>query len=138
MALPDVQKRSVGDASLIGIGVGVVVLALYVVGGIVVAKWGVSEFFARLTVEIVGGLLFAGALAVAVFAIPVAAYLRYRVVSPLVVLLLVIVAWLAQGFATGVLSIQTVFGLALYAMYLSPLYVVLYVVVGWVEVRVRN
>jgi len=138
MALPDVQKRSVGDASLIGIGVGVVVLALYVVGGIVVAKWGVSEFFARLTVEIVGWLFLASALAVAVFAIPVAAYLRYRVVTPLVVLLLVIVAWLAQGFATGVLSIQTVFGLALYAMYLSPLYVVLYVVVGWVEVRVRN
>lgn len=137
MALPDVQKSSTGTAALIGIAIGVGMLALYIVGGIVVAQWGLSEFFDRLTFEIVGLLLLAGAFAVAVLAIPVAAYLRYRVVSPVVVLLLVIVAWLAQGFATGILSIQTVFGLALYAMYLSPLYVVLYLVVGWVEYRVR-
>lgn len=138
MALPDVQKRSTGAAALIGIGIGVGVLALYVVGGIVVAQWGLAEFFDRLTLEIIGWLFLAGALAVAVFAIPAAAYLRYRVVSPLVVLLLVIVAWLVQGFATGILSIQTVFGLALYAMYLSPLYLVLYLIGGWVEYRVRN
>lgn len=129
------QSRSLGVASLVGVGVGVSVLGLYVVGGLVVAGWSVDDFLAHLDVEVLGSLLLAGGIAVSCFAVPVAAYLRYRVVSPLVVLLLVVLGWVAYGAATGLLTPQTVFGLAIYALFLAPGYLVLYGVVGVVEYR---
>lgn len=129
------QPRSLALATLAGVGVGVGVLGLYVVGGLVVAGWSVDDFLAHLDVEVLGSLLLAGGIAVSCFAVPVAAYLRYRVVSPLVVLLLVVVGWVVYGVATGVLTPQTVFGLAIYALFLAPAYLVLYGAVGVVEYR---
>lgn len=138
MAPTSRERRSLESASLAGVAVGVGVLCLYVVGGLVVARWSVGDFFAHLTPEVVASLSVAAAVAVAVFAVPVAAFLRYRVVSPLVVLALVVVGWLGLGWAQGVLSVQTVFGLALYAMFLAPLYLGLYVVLGYVEYRLHS
>lgn len=127
------QAHSLGVAVLAGVGVGLGVLGLYVLGGLVVANWSVEDFLAYLGAEVAASLLLAGSFAVACFAIPVAAYLRYRLVAPLVVLATVVSGWLGYGFATGILTSQTVFGLAIYAMFLVPLYVVLYAVAGGVE-----
>lgn len=132
------RPRSLAAAILAGVAVGVLVLSLYVVGGLVVVGWGVTEFFARLTPGVVASLSLAAALAVAVVAVPVAAFLHYRVVSPLVVLALVVVGWLVLGWAQGVLTARTVFGLAVYAMYLAPVYLGLYLVFGWVEHRAHG
>lgn len=130
-------RRSLGGASLAGIGVGLSVLALYVVGGLLLANWSVGDFLAHLGPGVVGTLLLAAGAAVACFAVPVAAYLHLRLVSPLVVLVVVLVGWLASAAASGLLTSQTVFGLAVYAASLIPGYVVLYVLAGGVEYAVR-
>ena len=138
MASTQGQARSLGAAALVGVGVGLGVLGLYVLGGLVVANWSVDDFLTHLDAEVAATLLLVGGLAVACFAVPVAAYLRFRLVSPLVVLSTVVLGWLGYGFATGVLTSQTVFGLAIYAMYLVPLYFVLYAVGGGVEYYVHR
>lgn len=132
------QKQSVEMASLAGVAVGLGVIGLYVIGGLVVAGWNVQEFLNHLTLGTIGSLVVAGGIAVAVFAIPVAALLRWQLVSPMVVLVLAVVVWLGYGTATGVLTAQTVFGLAVYAMFLAPLYLALYLVAGGVEYYIHN
>lgn len=132
------QTRSLGVASLAGIGVGLSVLALYVAGGLLLADWSVGDFLAHIGPGVVGALLLAGAATVACFAIPVAAYLHARLVSPLAVLATVLVGWLAYAAATGLLTSETVFGLAVYAAYLIPGYLVLYGLAGGVEYAVHR
>ncbi|WP_232701739.1 hypothetical protein [Halobacterium wangiae] len=127
------QEQPLGVASLVGVGVGLGVLGIYVAAGLVVANWSVEDFLANLDGEVLGVLVLVGGVAVACFAVPVAAYLRYRLVSPLVVLVTVVLGWLGYGAATGVLTSQTVFGLAVYAMYLAPVYFLLYAVFGGLE-----
>jgi hypothetical protein len=89
-------------------------------------------------VSSVGYFLGLIALAVAVFGIPVAAFLRFDLIAPLVTLVLVVLGWLTIGAVQGVLSVQTVFGLALYAAVLSPLYLVVYGVLGGGEYLFRR
>jgi hypothetical protein len=132
------KDESTKTASLVGVAVGLGVLALYVAGGLIVAGWDLQEFFAHLSIDIVAFLVLAAAVAVAVVAVPVGALLRFRLVSPLVVLGLVVIGWLGIGFVNGTLSAQTVFGLAAYAFYLAPLYLVLYLVVGWIEFAIQR
>lgn len=132
------DEPSAGIALLLGATVGFGALVLYVVGGFAVGGWNLQDFLAHLTVETVGSLLLAGGIAMAVFAIPVAAWLRFHLVSPLVVLIVVVTGWLVYGAAIGILTAQTVFGLAIYALYLVPLYVALYLVTGGVEHVVRR
>jgi hypothetical protein len=127
------QTRSLGAASLVGIGVGLGALGLYVVAGFLVANWSLDDFLAHLSVGVLEALILAGSAAVACFAVPVAAYLRFRVVSPLAVLAVIIVGWVGYGATTGVLTSQTVFGLAVYAVYLVPLYLLLFAVAGGAE-----
>ncbi|AHG05404.1 hypothetical protein HALDL1_15405 [Halobacterium sp. DL1] len=138
MAPAERQTRSLGVASLAGVAVGLGVLSLYIAGGLVVANWSVTDFLGHLDAEVAGTLLLAGAIAVACFAVPVAAYLRLRLVSPLVVLSVVVLGWLGYAESTGLLTAQTVFGLAVYAIYLVPLYFVLYAVAGGVEYHVHR
>jgi len=53
----------------------------------------------------------------------------------MVVLLVAVIGWFGYAAATGLLTSQTVFGLAIYAMCLAPVYLVLYGVVGVVKYR---
>jgi hypothetical protein len=132
------QPRSLGVASLAGIGVGLAALGGYVASGLLLANWSVDDFLAHLGPEVVGALLLAGAATVACFAVPVAAYLHLRLVSPLVVLGTVVVGWLALAAATGLLTSRAVFGLAVYAAYLIPGYLLLYALAGGVEYAVHR
>lgn len=131
------SRTSTPAAVLVGSALGVGVLAAFVVAGLLVADWSAGEFLASLSLEVVGWLAVMTVLVVATVAVPVVAALRYDLTAPLAVLGVVVVAWLGVGFASGVLSAQTVFGLALYAAMLSPLYLVLYAVLGAVEYWLR-
>lgn len=137
-ALLEQSRRSTPTAALVGIALGIVVLALYVIAGLLVANWSLTEFVSYLSLEVVGWLALATVAAVSVFAIPVASYLRFGLYTPLAVLGIVVVGWLTLGVASGTLSVQSVFGLALYAAMLSPLYFVLYAILGAVEYRLRR
>ena len=111
---------------------------MYLSVGLLVADWSISEFLAHFSVSRAGYVLGMIAMAVAVFGIPVAAFLRFDLTAPLVVLVLVVLGWLTIGAVQGVLSLQTSFGLALYAAFLSPLYLVLYGVLGGGEYLFRR
>lgn len=137
-ALLEQSRRSTPTAALVGIALGVAILALYVVAGLLVANWSVSEFVSFLSLEVVGWLILATAGTVSVFAIPVACYLRFDLYTPLAVLVIVVVGWLTIGVASGLLTVQSVFGLGLYAVLLSPLYFVLYGVLGVGEHYLRR
>lgn len=120
-----------------GIGVGAATLGVYLVAGFVVAGWSLGEFLTQLTPSILGWLVLAGAIAVTVVAVPVVGYLRFRVVSPLVVLCAAVVGWTGLGVAQGI-PLPDLFGLSYYAFALSPVYLLCYVVFGAVEYRLRN
>jgi len=115
------SHSSTGAAALVGTFVGLVVICLYVGGGLLVAGWSTSEFLAHLSVDTVGYLLGMIALVISFVGLPIAVFLRFDLLASLVILGLVIFGWLVVGVAQGVLSLQTVFGLALYAAYLSDL-----------------
>jgi len=51
------SHSSTGAAALVGTFVGLVVICLYVGGGLLVAGWSTSEFLAHLSVDTVGYLL---------------------------------------------------------------------------------
>lgn len=132
------SRSSTPTAVLVGSSLGLVVLACFVVAGLLVADWSISEFLAYLTLEVAGWLVLMTILTVGIVAIPVVASLRFGLYAPLAVLGLVAIGWLAVGVGSGILSAQTVFGLALYAAMLSPLYLVLYGVLGGGEYLLRH
>jgi|GEM_PF-2152721 len=120
-----------------GLAAGVVTLGLYLLAGIVVADWNVREFVARLSPSIVAWLVLVGGVAITVVSVPVVVYLRFRVVSPLVVLCVAIVGWTALGIGQGIAPVAF-FGLAYYAFAMSPVYLLCYLVFGAVEYRLRD
>lgn len=132
------RTRSTETAVRWGVAVGLGALSVYVVAGLVLANWSVADFLARLTAGTLAVLLAVASLAVAVFGAPVAAYLRFGVVSPLVVLASVVSAWLGYGLLAGVLTLQNAFGFAVYAFVFGPFYVLAYVAVGVAEYYVRD
>lgn len=125
-------------ASLIGIGIGVGVLVLYLVSGIVVAQWDITDFFTHVTLETIGTFLLLGTLTVTAFAIPTIAYSRFHIVTPIVILAVTLLGWFSYSVATGILMTDAVFGLGLYAIGLAPLYFVCYAVAGGVEYYARR
>lgn len=116
-----------------GIAVGIGFLALYLIAGLLFAQWNLSEFFSYLSIEIVLWLFVACLVIVAIFAIPVALYRQYRLVSPIVLLMVVLLIWLISGAITG-----AVFGLSLYVFGLAPVYIVLFIALGGCEYYLRN
>jgi hypothetical protein len=78
------------------------------------------------------------ALVTTVIGLPVLAYLRFGLTAPLVILSLVLLVWLTIGVVQSVLSLQTSFGLALYAAVFSPVYLVRYGVLGGGEYLLRT
>lgn len=130
-------SQSTRDALGIGVGIGATILSLFLVTGYIVADWSISDFLTQLTLATVGWLVLASGMAIAVFAIPIVAYLRMRVTTPLVILGLVLLGWIGVGIGQGIPH-SAVFGLSIYALYLSPVYILLYVVCGGIEYRRLN
>jgi hypothetical protein len=137
-ALLDRTQTSTGTAALVGAVVGLAVVGLYMGGGLVFADWSLGEFRAHLSANTVGYLVGMIALGVAIFGVPIAGFLRFNLIAPLVVLAVVVFGWLTLGAVQGLLSFQTVFGLALYATFLSPIYLLLYGVLGGSEYLLRT
>ena len=137
-ALPKRNRPSTGVAVLVGAAIGFAVVSVYLCAGLLVADWSISDFLAHLSMSSVGHLVGTIALAVAVVGLPIAGFLRLDLTAPLVVLMLVILEWLTTGAVQGLLSLQTMFGLALYAVLLSPIYLVLYGILGGSEYLFRT
>jgi len=78
------------------------------------------------------------ALAVAIIGIPVAAFLRFNLVAPLVVLVLSILGLVTLSAVQGTLTFQTLSDLAIFALFLFPNYFVLYGVLGGIEYLLRR
>ncbi|WP_433630015.1 hypothetical protein [Halomicrococcus sp. NG-SE-24] len=129
---------STAAAALSGILVGLAVVCLYFGAGLLIAGWNVSEFLAHLSIDTIGYLLAMVVLAIAFVGLPIAIFLRFNLITPLVVLVVVILGWLIVGAVQGILSLQTIFGLALYAAYLSPVSLVLYAIFGGSEYLFRT
>lgn len=134
MSLRQASSRSARDALSIGVGVGASILCLYLVTGYVVGEWSLRNFLAHLTPATAGWMVLASGMAIAVFAIPITAYLRLQVAAPLAILGVGLLGWIGLGFAQGI-PLSALYGLALY---LSPVYLLLYLVCGGVEYRFRS
>jgi hypothetical protein len=132
------RQTLTGTAALVGTVVGLGVVCLYLGLGLLVAGWSISDFLVRLSPSTVGYFVGMIALVVASVGLPIAVFLRFQLVSPLVVLVLAALAWLILGAVQGLLSLETIFGLALYAAYLSPIALVLYGVLGGGEYLFRT
>ena len=132
------DSYSTTTASLIGIGVGVGVLLLYVIGGLFVAQWDLTGIFTDPTPEIIGTFLVLGTLTAAVFAIPITVYLRFQIVTPIVILATILIIWSIYSAVTGILVSEDVFGVGLYAIGIAPLYFICYEVIGVVEYYMRS
>ncbi|MFA9516899.1 hypothetical protein ACERIT_06735 [Halopenitus sp. H-Gu1] len=131
------SHSSTSAAALVGTLVGIAVLCLYFGAGLLIAGWSVSEFLAHLSGDTVGYLLGMMVLVIASVGLPIAIFLRFGLITPLAVLILVILGWLIVGAVQGVLSLQTIFGLALYAAFLSPIALFLYAIFGGSEYLFR-
>jgi hypothetical protein len=127
------SRVSTGAAALVGGASGLAVVGVYLGAGLLLADWRLSEFLAHLSVSSTGYFLGMTGLAVAVVGLPVVGFLRFDLRTPLVGLILVILGWLGIAAVQGLLSIQTIFGIALYAAMLSPVYLVLYGILGGSE-----
>lgn len=125
-------------ALLLGTAIGTSVVFLYLVSGLTIAEWDVTDIMAHLSLETIGTFLLLGVLTVGTFAIPTVAYTRFRLLGPAVVLGVVLFGWLGFAVSSGVLTSDDVFGLGLYAVGLSPLYFVCYAVASGVEYVARR
>ena len=132
------SHSSVGAAAIVGTLAGLAVVSCYFGAGLLVGGWNFSEFLTHLSVGTVGYLLGMIVLSTVFVGLPIATYLRFEVIAPLVILVLVILGWLILGAIQGILSLQTIFGLALYAAYLSPGAIVLYAIFGGGEYLFRT
>jgi len=139
MVVPLEQSRtSTTTATLVGVVVGLAVVCLYLGAGLLVGGWNISEFFAHLSLDTIGYFTGMIVFAVAFMGFPIASFLRFRLLTPLGVLVLMLLGWLTLAAIQGLLSLQTIFGLALYTAFLSPIALVLYGVLGGGEYLFRT
>jgi hypothetical protein len=132
------SRTSTGAATLVSAVIGFAVVCLYLSAGLLVAGWSISEFFAQISPGTIGYFVGMIVLVVAFIGLPIAGFLRFQLVTPLGVLVLVLLGWLTLATIQGLLSLQTIFGLALYAAFLSPITLVLYGVFGGSEYLIRT
>lgn len=88
------SRTSTGAATLVGIVVGLAVVCLYLGAGLLIAGWSISEFLAHLSVDTVGYFVGMIVLVVAFVGLPIAGFLRFRLITPLGVLVLELLGWL--------------------------------------------
>jgi hypothetical protein len=138
ITLPERSRASTGAAALVGGASGLAVVGVYLGAGLLLADWSISEFLAHFSGSSIGYFLGTIGLVVAVVGLPIVGFLRFDLRTPLVVFVLVIIGWLTIAATQGLLSIQTIFGIALYAAMVSPLYLVLYGVLGGSEYLYRT
>lgn len=137
----DILRRSNSSfsaAAIVGSLVGVAVISLYIGTGLLVAGWSLSAFLNQLSIETISYLLGMIALSIAFIGLPIATHLRFDLITPIAILVLIILGWLTLGAVQGLLSFQTIFGIALYAAYLSPGAIVLYAIFGGGEYLYRT
>lgn len=132
------SRTSTSVATLVGVAVGLAVVGVYLATGLFVADWRIDEFLAHLSASNLGYFVGMILLTIAVFGLPIVGFLRYDLTTPLLVLGVVVLGWLVLGSIQGLLTLQTIFGLALYAAMLSPIYLVLYGVFGGGEYLLRT
>lgn len=132
------SRTSTGAATLVGAVVGLAVVCLYLGAGLLVGGWSINEFLAQLSPGTIGYFLGMIVLVVASVGLPIAGFLRFHLITPLGVLVLVLLGWLTLAAVQGLLSPQTIFGIALYAAFLSPIAIVLYGVLGGSEYVLRT
>jgi hypothetical protein len=139
MVVPVERRRtSTETATLVGAAVGLAVVSLYLGAGLLAAGWNIDEFLAHLSPGTLGDVLGMIGLVVAVVGLPIAGFLRFELFTPIAVIVLAVLGWATVGAIQGLLSLQTIFGLALYAAYLSPFALVLYGVLGGSEYLFRT
>ncbi len=138
MRLPGFLRSQPSNEWASAIGVGVLVVVVYGVAGLLFGGWSITEFINHLSVESVGWLLLLVVSTIAVVAIPIIAYRQFNLVIPLVVFGLVMLFWLSIALRNGLLSVETIFGLGLYAIGLGPAYLLVYLGGGVVEYLVRT
>lgn len=132
------RRTTTGAAATAGTVVGLVVVCLYLVAGVLLAGWSVGDFLEHLSVGTVGYFVGMIGLTVAFVGLPIAGYLRFRLITPLGVLGLALLGWVTLAAVQGLLAVQTIFGLALYAVIFSPVALVLYGVFGGGEYLLRT
>ncbi|WP_330632957.1 hypothetical protein [Halocatena halophila] len=138
MRLPGFLSGRLTNEWVSAIGLGVLVVVVYVVAGLLFGGWSITEFINHLSVETVGWLLVLTVSTIAVVAIPIIAYRQFNLVIPLVVFGLVVLFWLGIAVGNGLLMVETIFGLGLYAIGLGPVYLLVYLGGGSVEFLVRT
>lgn len=132
MRLSPRQQGATAYATLTGIGVGVAGFVFVLILGILFAQWSVGEFFANLSPSMLGEFAVMVSLAILTLGVPVAAYLRFQLSSPAVILMVIGTCWFLLGLGAPI------FAVAAYALWLSPVYVVAYLVLGAVEWFIRR
>lgn len=131
-------RHSIEESSLIGLGVGSGVLAIYLVASFLFADWSLGEFFSYLTPTMVAwAVIFAG-VGIASIAIPISLYLRYGLRFPLGVLLISTFGWFAFGAIIGGLTSETAFGFTHYLWMFSPILLALELLLGGGEYYTRR
>lgn len=116
-----------------GVAFGVGFLVIYLAAGFLFARWSLAAFLDHLTVEIGLWLFLAGLFLIAIVAVPVFLYRAYRLVSPVALLVVVLLGWIAVGLAIG-----APFGLSLYVFGIAPVYLLLYALLGGAELHLRS
>lgn len=138
IALLQRSRTSTGTAAMIGVALGFVVVGTYIGAGLLVSDWNMSGFLSNLSLERFGYFVAMTGLTVAVIGLPVIGFLRFDLAAPILVLMLVFLAWLLIGVLQGLLSLKSGFGLALFAAFFSPFYLVLYGILGGSEYLLRS
>lgn len=113
-------------------------VGVYLGAGLLFGSWSITEFFAHFSVSSIGYFLGTIGLVVAVVGFPIAGFLLFDLRTPIVVFVLVILGWVTIAAVQGLISLQTIFGVALTAALLFPLYLVVYGVFAGSEYLYRT
>ncbi|WP_338728596.1 hypothetical protein [Haladaptatus sp. DJG-WS-42] len=137
-AQPTVRESDQDRALLAGLAVGVGALSLFVLVGFLFAEWSLTDALSHASPSTVGFLFIGGAFIVAVFAVPITAYLGWKLVVPAVLFAVIVVFWGALAFSVPVANASTVTGLVAFALLYSPVYLILYSLGGGLEYYVHT
>ncbi|WP_332898966.1 hypothetical protein [Haladaptatus sp. CMSO5] len=120
-------------ALFVGLAVGIGALSLFLLVGVLFAAWSLTDALSHASLSTVGFLFIGGAFIVAVFAVPVTAYLGWKLVVPAVLFAIVAIFWGALALSVPVINASTVTGMVAFALLYSPVYLILYALGGGLE-----